>query len=79
MIQKSNTNAIPGRPVSYNTNVRRDIEDFLKSDWTVAEVRIEKYKTAASACSGYRQAAKKLGANIACVQREGRLFLIKKQ
>ena len=78
MIQKSNMNAIPGRAVSYNTNIRRDIEDFLKSDWTVAEVRMEKYKNTASACSGYRRAAKKLGANIACIQREGRLFLIKK-
>lgn len=78
MIQKSNMNAIPGRAVSRNTNIRRDIEDFLKSDWTVAEVRVEKYKNAASACNGYRQAAKKLGANIACVRREGRLFLIKK-
>lgn len=79
MIQEVSINDIPGRATRYNNAIMRDIEDFLKSEWTIAEVRIEKYKNVGSAHGSYWKTAKKMGADILVSEREGRLFLIKKQ
>ena len=79
MISKIDPVDMPGRATSYNNLVEKDIREFIESDWTVAEVKTEKYKNVHSAFSAYKAAAKRLAPDHVVVsERSGRLFLIRK-
>lgn len=79
MISKIDPNELPGRATRYNNIVESDIREFIESDWPVAEVGTDKYKTIASAFSAYKNAAKRIAPDYVVVtQRSGRLFLMRK-
>ncbi len=77
MITKIDPKEMPGRATSYNNIITADIREFVDSDWSVAEVKCEKYKTSHSACAAYRSAVKRMGVNVLVVERSNRLFLMK--
>lgn len=77
MIAKIDPKELPGRATSYNNIVTADVRDFVNSDWTAAEVKCEKYKTAHSACAAYRSAIKRMGVKVLVMERNDRLFLVK--
>lgn len=81
MIKKVDIKDIPGRVTRYNSMVTADIREFMNSEWAVAEVATEKYKSTASAFTTYKKAIQQMDAGemVVASQREGRLFLIKKQ
>lgn len=81
MIKKVDIKDIPGRVTRYNSMVTADIREFMNSEWEVAEVATEKYKSTDSAFTTYRNAIQRMDAGemVVASQREGRLFLIKKQ
>lgn len=78
MITKIDLEDLPGRATRYNNMVVQDIKDFMDSDWTVAEVATDKYKSVHSAVFSYRKAAQRLGGGCEVTERSGRCFLIKK-
>lgn len=78
MITKIDPRELPGRATSYNNVITADIREFLESDWPIAEVKCEKYKTSHSACCAYRTAVKRMGVDVIVTERSDRLFLMKK-
>ena len=78
MIERIDPRDIPGRATAYNSMVEADIREFMDSDWAVAEVKTNKYKTAGSAAVSYRAAIKRLDAGCIATLRGERLFLIRK-
>ena len=79
MITKIEAAEMPGRATSYNNIVEADVRQFIEIDWSVAEVKTEKYKTAHSAYAAYRTAVKRIAPDYMIVsERSGRLFLIRK-
>lgn len=78
MITKIEINEIPGRCCRINNQVTQEVLDFHNSDWPACEVSIGKYKTIHSAQAAYRQAIKKANVGVTAIEREGRLFLLRK-
>ncbi len=78
MITRIELNEIPGRANWHNNIAEADVRDFLDSDWPVAEVKCDKYKSAHSACVAYRYVAKNMNADVIVTERGGRLFLMRK-
>lgn len=78
MIQKIDMRDMPGRATSYNNFVEQDIQEFVGSEWPVAEVKTEKYKTAFTAANAYRTAVKRMDVDVQVTARSGRVFLVRK-
>lgn len=78
MIERIDPRDIPGRATAYNSMVEADIREFMDSDWPVAEVKTNKYKSVGSASASYRAAIKRLDAGCIVTQRGYRLFLVRK-
>lgn len=79
MIQKVDPHELPGRATKYNNLAEADIREFIESEWPVAEVKTDKYKSVGSAYSVYRGAAMRIAPDYMIVtQRSGRLFLMRK-
>ena len=76
MLRKINLEEMPAR-VSYKNMLRQEIRDFLDSDWPAAEIDTAKYKNAYTAAHSYGVAAKRMGAPVIAVARNGRAFLVK--
>lgn len=79
MIERIDPRDVPGRVTSYNNPINLDIQEFLESDWPVAEIKTEKYKNVLSAFSSYKAAVNRLAPDAVTVfSRSGRLFLARK-
>ena len=63
----------------YNTSIANDLDEFIKSADPVCEVCTKGYKDAKSVVNAYYSAVKKLGYGIKVIQRDGRVFLAKKE
>lgn len=77
MITKVDIAEIPGRRVNYNNAVSQEVTQFYESDWAACEVNVGKYKNAHSATAAYREAIKRLKANVIAIERGNRLFLVR--
>lgn len=78
MITQVNPKELPGRVTKYNNLVEAYIREFLDSEWSVAEIHCDKYKSAGSAAASYRAAIRRMNAACICTARGDRLFLVRK-
>lgn len=78
MIQKIEIEQIPGRKCNHNNSVQSEVLEFHRSDWSACEVSTSHYKTSHSAFAAYKNAITRLNIGVAVLEREGRLFLVRK-
>ena len=78
MITKIELNDIPGRKANVNNNVAQEVLEFHNSDWSACEVNVNHYKTSHSAYAAYKTAIDRLNVGVVAMERNGRLFLVRK-
>lgn len=77
MIESINVNDIPTRNIRY-LEVQRDIEDFLANNCEAAEVKFTETRKSASVYASYRKQIVLNNYAAKVIQRNGRVFLIRK-
>lgn len=77
MIEAIKLNDIPGRNIRY-LDIVKDIEEFLASNNDAVEIKFPPERRATSVYSVYYTQIKRCNYQVRCIQRNGRVFLIRK-
>lgn len=79
MLRPVDISEIPNKTArkSKNGAVMKEIEEFLKSAGSAAEVIVPRGRSANSVCASYRNAIRVKHYPVNCIRRKDRVFLIK--
>lgn len=78
MLKPIDINEIPNKTArkSRNGEIMKEIEQFLKSSDSAAEVIVPHNRSANSVCASYRNAIRAKSYRVNCIRRKDRVFLI---